>query len=97
MPSSHLKCLVYAEDQKLTRAEENRLTLDLYWELMFRGIPMPNNRIITSWLTFNSMEKIMAGIDGASEYVKRKGISDPASVGKITSARIRNLSESEAI
>jgi hypothetical protein len=95
MPSSHSKPLVSIEDQKLTPQEENRLTLEMYWELMFRGTPMPNNNIITSWLTFHSMERIMAGIESASEYVKRRGISDPASVGKITSGIIRRLSESK--
>jgi hypothetical protein len=95
MSSSHLKPLVSIEDQKLTPQEENRLTLEMYWELMFRGTPMPNNRIITSWLTFNSIERIMAGIDSASDYVRRRAISDPASVGKITSGIIRRLSESK--
>jgi hypothetical protein len=52
---------------------------------------MPTGSITTSWLTFYSLDEIMAGIESAADYTKRKGIKNEVSVGKIVSSTIRRL------
>jgi hypothetical protein len=91
MASSHLNPLVSIEDRKLTPQQERKLTLEMYWGFLLPNTEMPTANITASWLTFYSLDEIMAGIESAADYTKRKAINNEVSVGKIVSSTIRRL------